>query len=225
MPPFGLAEKPTYELALFLRSTGERWRHQKDVPAERVREVLTDWLVHHGAVGLVVRIDGEDVTDAVWTAIGRDVTRRIKPPRRSEPEPEPDDVRGPGYLDVASAWRFLLTDENVLHRLPLAAEIRDGALRGGMGPGDLSWHPIEDHGMPGLRAVHRGGMFKILRVSAERHALVYERTAGDWEAIAVGSPEALQQRAATSIGRSRRPYDLVALTEKYRVMNRGAKTR
>jgi hypothetical protein len=203
MPIPGLARKPTYELEVFM-CTGERWLHGKDVRAEHVREVLTEWLVVHRGPDLVIRIDGEDFTAAVWAAIGREIARRSGRPL----PPEPDDVRGPGHLDVASAWRFLLTDDNVLHRLPLAAEVRgEGVLSGGKGPGDLWWHSIEDHGMPGVRAAHRGGTFKILRVSAEQHALVYERKAGDWEAIATGSPEALKERAAASVRRPARIPD------------------
>ena len=63
----------------------------------------------------------------------------------------------------------------------------DNELLGGAGPGDLEWHRVEDHGLPGLRAARRSSVFKILRVSTEQHVLVHERRAGDWEAIAVGT--------------------------------------
>jgi hypothetical protein len=205
MPILGLAPKPTYEVAVFA-STGTCWYHRKELPADEVIPVLTRWI--HERSDVTVRIDGEDVTAA---ARATPAIIRGSALRRGQPAPdEPDDSRGPGHLDVASAWRFLLTDDNVLHRIPLAAEpAGEAALRAGAGPGDLSWQPTEDHGIPGLRAVHRGGTFMILRVGSDQCALVYERTAGDWEAIATGPPEVLKKRAAA---RSEPPkYDFATL--------------
>lgn len=207
MPLPGLAQKPTYEIAVDSRH-GTRWFHRPQVPADRMLEVLTDWMVAVHGPALIIRIDGEDFTSTVWATLSREVARR-----RGQPlPPEPEESRGAGHLNVATAWRFRLTDGNVLHRLPLAAEVSsDKVLRGGTGPGDLAWQMIEEHGVPGLRAVYRGGMFKILRVSTDRHALVYERMSGDWEAIALGPPEALKKRAATSLTKRAPRIDFAGL--------------
>lgn len=206
MPILGLAPKPTYEVAVF-ESTGLCRYHRKDLPADEVISVLTQWMCNTWS-DVIVRIDGVDVTAAARAtpAIIRGFARR-----REQPAPdEPDDLRGQEHMDVATAYRFLLTDDNVLHRIPLAAEaVGEAPLRGGPGPGDLTWQPTEDHGITGLRAAARGGTFMILRVGKDQCALVYERTAGDWEAIATGPPEVLMQRAAARFELPK--YDYAAL--------------
>ncbi len=215
MPFPGLTRKPTYVLTL-IRPTGTRV-HEPKVPAGQVRDVLVQWLLDASS-DAVILIDGVDRTNDVRAALGREVVARER--CRSD---RPDAERcGPGHLDVASAWRFLLTDDNVLHRLPLATALTgDDELLDGAGPGDLEWHRVDDHGLPGLRATRRSSVFKILRVSAEQHVLVHERRAGDWEAIAVGTPSALKARAA-EMRPHHVPFDYMRVAE---ALNRGASRR
>lgn len=218
MPFPGLPPKPTYALTL-VRPSGTRL-HEPRVPAGQVRNVLVQWLLDASS-DAVVLIDGVNRTKEARAAVGPEVDARQRcRPGQDNPD-RPDAERcGPDHLDVASAFRFLLTDDNVLHRLPLATEFTgDATLRGGVGPGDLEWHPIEDHGLPGLRAAHRASSFKILRVSTDQHVLVHERRTGDWEALAVGTPSALMARAA-DVRTRRVKFDFTPLVRALNSLNR-----
>lgn len=220
MPFPGLTRKPTYVLTL-IRPTGTRV-HEPKVPAGQVRDVLVQWLLDASS-DAVILIDGVDRTRDLRASLGREVAARQRC-RLERDDPDRPDVErcGPGHLDVASAWRFLLTDDNVLHRLPLATAFTgDDKLQGGAGSRDLEWRPIEDHGLPGLRAARRSSVFKILRVSTEQHVLVHERRTGDWEAIAVGTPSALKARAA-EMRPHHVPFDYMRVAE---ALNRGASRR
>lgn len=183
----GLPPKPTYDVECFT-STHE-CVFRSFVEASLVIPMLTEVMRRHD---VTVWIDGEDVTAAAKAtpALIRAAVQRRGPSAQDEPV----ESGGPGYLDVTTAWRFFLTDDNVLHRVPLVAE-----LRGGLGPGDLSWQPFEDHGIAGLRSVHRAGTFVILRVASDTCALMNERSPGDWAAIGTGPPEVLKQHAAAHV--------------------------
>lgn len=212
MPLPGLTPKPAYAMSV-LTATGRRCFHRPSVPADRVVALLTDWIACVGWPNQTIMIDGEDFTaEARATpAIIREVARR-----RGQPVPpvETDETRVPGDLDTTSAWRFLLTKENVLHRLPLAGQAEgDPEFRGGPGPGGLTWLPIADHGVLGLGAAHRGGTFKILRLGSDRCALFFERGPGDWEAIATGCVGVLKERASARANRPTPRVDYEALSQ------------
>ncbi len=114
----------------------------------------------------------------------------------AEPQPSRTAALDGRLVAITHASKFFLTDEQVLHRLPLAAGgAGDPTLRSGPGPGGLVWHPIEEHGMHGLSAAWNRGSFKILRVGSGHCALFLERRPGDWQSIALGEPDALQQCA------------------------------
>lgn len=151
------------------------------VRTDEVPSTVLTLLRQHGWQGCRIVVDGQQVLE---TAPGREGRR----------SPVAEDGRAePG---LAGEWKFVLTDDHVLHRLPLVNEgAGDPTLRGGPGPGPLVWQPIEEHGMRGLAAPWQRGTFKILRVGSGHCGLFYERAAGDWETLAMGAPDALKERA------------------------------
>lgn len=162
-----------------------------------------EFLRTQGTGGGRVTIDGTDVTHSLL--------------RGTSPSGAPS-VRDAAPVTSTSRYQFILTDDNVLHRLPLADEgTADPTLRPDTGPGGLQWQPIEDHGVSGLRATWRRGTFKILRLSSGRCALLHERDAGELETLALGEPEALKEYAAAraSEGPPRPTFDPKLLTKAF----------
>jgi len=112
-------------------------------------------------------------------------------------------LTGPFGDADSGAWDFILTDDNVLHWLPVVtdsgAPIADGRER-------LHWQRIHERGFDGLAAHHRGHTFQIWCLhrtepdtSQSRCALVLQRVSGTWEALAVGTPDALKQHAGKRV--------------------------
>lgn len=127
------------------------------------------------------------------------------------------DSRVDGSPVFSGAWKFLLTDDQLLCRVPLVDDgAGDPTLRGGPAAGGLVWQPIEEHGTRGLAATWRRGTFKILRLGSGHCALFYERRTGDWEALALGAPDALKEQAGVRASAPRPPTlsdDLLAAVE------------
>lgn len=151
------------------------------------------------------------------TIDGNDVTHKLLRSPAPAPTQEPRDAAS---ITSTSAYQFILTDDNVLHRLPLAdMGAGDPTLRPGPGPGGLQWQPIEDHGMTGLSAPGRRGTFKILRLASGHCALLHERGMGDLEALALGEPDALKARAGerANDGPPRPAFDPAQLRAAFRL--------
>ena len=110
-------------------------------------------------------------------------------------------LTGPFGDADAGEWDFILTDDNVLHRIPIMAP--SGArTKDEKGPGGLSWKRIHERGFDGLAAFYRGHTFQIWCLhraepdtSQSRCALVLQRVSGAWEPLAVGTPDALKEHA------------------------------
>ena len=66
----------------------------------------------------------------------------------------------------------------------------------GTGPGALVWEETEDDGVPGIRAAHERGAFKILHAGGDAFALFYEWNSGKYQTLTCGTIEALKQEAA-----------------------------
>jgi|JI6StandDraft_1071083.scaffolds.fasta_scaffold00344_13 hypothetical protein len=66
----------------------------------------------------------------------------------------------------------------------------------GPGPGGLVWEPIEDDGIPGVRASFERGAFKILHAGGEAYGLFYEWNSGKYQTLQCGPLDALKQAAA-----------------------------
>ena len=110
-------------------------------------------------------------------------------------------LTGPFGDEDSGAWDFILTDDNVLHRLPVVTH-SGPSIADGKGPGKLDWQRIHERGFDGLAAYYRGHIFQIWCLhrtepdtSQSRCALVFQRVSGTWEALAVGTPDALKQLA------------------------------
>ena len=114
-------------------------------------------------------------------------------------------LTGPFGDEDSGAWDFILTDDNVLHRLPVVTP-SGPPIAGGRGPGKLHWQRIHERGFDGLAAHHRGHTFQIWCLhrtepdtSQSSCALVLQRVSGTWEALAVGSPDTLKQLAGKRV--------------------------
>jgi hypothetical protein len=179
---------PTHTVCV-VDTAGRMLALRKEVPTDAVLDTVIALLRRYGWQGLRVTIDGKALTEAA------DMRTAISASGSAE------DVRSHGPTCLTSSSKFLLTDDHVLHRLPL---IDDGAgdpvLRSGKGPGPLVWEPIEEHGMCGLAAAWQRGTFKILRLGSGQCALFYERGARDWDALALGAPDALKKCAGARAG-------------------------
>ena len=121
------------------------------------------------------------------------------PSGRSEP------LTGPFGDADEGEWEFILTDDNVLHRIPVLAP-SGAAISGVEGPGGLQWKRIRERGFDGLAAPYRGYTFQIWCLhrtepdtSQSRCALVLQRLRGAWEALAVGTPDALKEIAGKRV--------------------------
>ncbi len=66
----------------------------------------------------------------------------------------------------------------------------------GAGPGGLHWEPIDDDGVPGIRAPFERGAFKILHAGGDAHGLFYEWNSGKYQTLQCGPLDALKQAAA-----------------------------
>jgi len=66
----------------------------------------------------------------------------------------------------------------------------------GPGPGGLVWEPIDDDGVPGIRAAFERGAFKILHAGGDAHGLFYEWNSGKYQTLQCGPLDALKQAAA-----------------------------
>lgn len=114
-------------------------------------------------------------------------------------------LTGPFGDSELGAWNFILTDDNVLHRLPVVHS-SGPAIQGGRGPGGLTWSRTHEHGFDGLVAVYRDYTFQIWCLhrtepdtSQSKCALVSQRTNGTWEALALGTPDALKEHAGRRV--------------------------
>ena len=155
------------------------------VPTADVLELVIALLREHGWQGRCIDVKRER----------RTATAAAMPPKPIL-QPATTAAEDGRLVAIAHASKFFLTSDQVLHRLPLlGGGAGDPTLRSGPGPGGLVWHPIEEHGMRGLSARWHRGSFKILRVGTGHCALFHERKPGDWESIALGEPDALQQCA------------------------------
>ena len=114
-------------------------------------------------------------------------------------------LTGPFGDADSGAWDFILTDDNVLHKLPVVT--RSGApIQGETGPGGLQWRRIHERGFDCLSAPYRGHTFQIWCLhrtepdtSQSRCALVLQRVRGTWEALAIGTPDALKEHAGKHV--------------------------
>lgn len=151
------------------------------VLTDEVTSTVLALLRQHGWQGCRVVVDGKALVEAPTGGGSRAL-------------PAVDD--GCAASGLSCEWRFVITDDLVLYRLPITGDGSDDlTLRGGPGPGPLVWQPITEHGVRGLAASWQRGAYKILRVGSGHCALFHERGTGDWKALATGDCDALKKRA------------------------------
>ena len=131
-----------------------------------------------------------------------------KPARASDKTPRVADKGPRAGTETKTAEHAEKPEAAEVKREPEPPKVRRRKPEPGPGPGALVWEETEDDGVPGIRATHERGAFKILHAGGDAFALFYEWNSGKYQSLSCGALEALKQAAGqwTEDGKLRAPH-------------------